>query len=84
MNLYFIDKNGRKNPIDINNPRADKFYTTVINDYCAQGNDKLTMLNHPNQIIKKYGYDSGVCVSRILSKSDKPVNIYDDGRIKIL
>lgn len=82
--MYFVDKNGNKTPIDVNNPRTDKFYTTVINDYCAQGNDKLTMLNHPEQIIEKCGIDSSVCVANILAKSKTPIDIKDDGRIKIV
>lgn len=32
-----IDKNGKETPIDINNPRTDKYYVTILNDYCAQG-----------------------------------------------
>jgi 5'-nucleotidase len=83
QSLYFINKHGYKEQIDINNPRTDKFYTTAINDYCAQGNDKLVMLNHPDRIIEKCGIDSGVCVARILEKSKTPVDIKDDGRIKI-
>lgn len=82
--LSFIDKKGNKNPIDINKPRTDKVYTTVINDYCAQGNDNLKMLNHPERIIEKCGIDSGVCVARILEKSKTPIDIKDDGRIKVL
>lgn len=83
LSLSFIDKNGKENSIDINNPRKDKFYTTVINDYCAQGNDKFTMLNRPQQIIEKTGIDSSVCVANVLKKTKKPVSIVDDGRIQI-
>lgn len=82
--MNFIDKKGNKKPIDIDNPREDRFYSTVINDYCAQGNDKLTMLNHPEKIIEKTGIDSAVCVERILEKTKSPVDIKDDGRIKIV
>lgn len=82
--MYYTDKNGNKKPINVENPRADKFYVTVINDYCAQGNDKLSMLNQPQNIIEKCGIDSGVCVANILEKSKFPVAIKDDGRIKIV
>ena len=84
LSLTFVDKNGKENPIDVNNPRYDKFYTTVINDYCAQGNDKFTMLDKPQQIIEKTGIDSAICVANVLKTTKAPVQIIDDGRIKII
>lgn len=83
LSMSFVDKNGTETPIDINNPRQDKFYTTAINDYCAQGNDKLTMLNKLQQIITKTGIDSAVCVANVIQKLKTPVHIADDGRITI-
>ena len=82
--MNFIDNSGNEFPININNPRKDKFYTTVINDYCAQGNDKLTMLNHPDQIIKKLGFDATECIERQLQKIAQPIDIKDDGRITVI
>ena len=82
--MSFIDKSGKESPIDVNNPRMNKFYTTVINDYCAQGNDNFTMLNRPQNIIEKYTFDSGRCVENILSKMTEGVDIKDDGRINII
>lgn len=84
LSMSFVDKNGSETPIDINNPRYDKFYTTAINDYCAQGNDKLTMLNHPDQILEKTGIDSAVCVANVLKKMNTPAEIKDDNRIMIV
>ena len=83
ISMSFVDKKGNQTPIDIDNPRYDKFYTTAINDYCAQGNDNLTMLNHPEQIIQKTGIDSAVCVANVLQNMKKPAIIADDGRISI-
>ena len=84
LSLTFVDKTGKQTPIDINNPRYDKFYTTVINDYCAQGNDKFKMLDKPEQIIQKTGIDSAVCVGNILKTMKEPAQIIDDGRITII
>lgn len=84
LSMTFVDKNGNQTPIDINNPRYDKFYTTAINDYCAQGNDKFKMLDKPQQIIQKTGIDSSVCVANILKNMKEPAQIVDDGRIKIV
>jgi len=84
LSMAFVGKKGNLTPIDIENPRYDKFYTTVINDYCAQGNDKFDMLNKPEQIIEKTGIDSTVCVANVLKNMKKPAEIIDDGRITII
>jgi len=82
--MTFIDKNGQQIPIDINNPRTDKYYTTILNDYCAQGNDGFKNLNQPERIMEKYPFDATKCVIEILKKSKDPVEMYDDGRIQII
>ena len=79
----FIDKAGVSHKIDVNNPREDKFYKTIINDYCAQGNDGFKMLDRPNQIIEKYPFDAIKCVESIMKKTKEPIDIKDDGRIII-
>ncbi len=84
ISMSYVDKNGKETPIDVNHPRTDKFYTTVINDYCAQGNDKFTMLNRPNNIIEKYNFDAADCVERFVQKSNKPIDIKDDGRFFVI
>ena len=84
ISLSYIDNKGNVVPIDLQNPREDKFYTAVINDYCAQGNDGFVSLNKPDQIIEKCSYDAVKCVADVLKKSKDPVEIYDDGRIQIV
>lgn len=84
LSMNFVDKNGIETPIDINNPRADKYYTTVLNDYCAQGNDGFTKLNQPDRVLEKYDFDATKCVQDILKQSKEPVEIYDDGRIQVI
>ena len=84
LSLTFVDKNGKASQIDVNNPRYDKFYTTVINDYCAQGNDKFKMLDKPQQIIEKTGIDSAISVANVFKTIKEPVQIVDDGRITII
>ncbi|MBR1460693.1 5'-nucleotidase C-terminal domain-containing protein, partial [bacterium] len=81
--ITFIDKQGTSHPIDINNPRLDKTYSTIINDYCALGNDNFTMLNQPQKIVEKYDFDASKCVENIISKAQNAIDIRDDGRIKI-
>ena len=84
LSMSFVDKNGNETPINVENPRYDKFYTTVINDYCAQGNDNFSMLNRPEQIIEKTGIDSAISVANVLKTMNESPQIKDDGRIKIV
>ena len=57
----FVDKNGKETPIDINNPRTDKFYKTALTDYYCQGHDQFTMLkNYDNAV--KYDFDITKCM----------------------
>ena len=84
LSLSYIDKKGQVTKIDIDNPRIDKYYSTVINDYCALGNDGFKNLNQPERIMEKYPFDATQCVINALSKIKDPVEIYDDGRIQII
>jgi 2',3'-cyclic-nucleotide 2'-phosphodiesterase (5'-nucleotidase family) len=84
ISMSYIDKQGNATPIDLQNPRPDKYYTTVINDYCVQGNDGFTSLNRPERIIEKCPYDATKCVMDVLKRTKEPVEIYDDGRIQIV
>ena len=83
LSMAYIDKNGTKTPIDINNPRQDKLYKTVINDFHAQGNDNYTMLNKFNEAEKICDYDITGCVINCVKKHNTPIKIADDGRIQI-
>lgn len=84
VSMSFVDKNGKETPIDVNNPRQDKFYTTVIYDYLGEGNDKFSMLNRPQQIVQKYDFDAAVCVQKVLEKSKQPIIIKDDNRLEFI
>lgn len=84
LSMSFVDRNGNTTPIDINNPRADKYYTTILNDYCAQAKDEFKVLNQPDRIVEKYPFDAIKCVTNVLAKTKEPVEIYDDGRIQVV
>ena len=84
LSMTYVDKNGKKTPIDINNPREYKFYKTVINDFHAQGNDHYTMLNKFNEAEKITDYDITGCVKNYLAKHPEPLNIINDGRITVV
>ena len=84
LSMTYVDKNGTKTPIDINNPREYKFYKTVINDFHAQGNDNYKMLNKFNEAEKICEYDITGCVINCVKKNNKPIKIADDNRIQIV
>ncbi len=82
--LYYKDKDGNETKIDINNPREDKIYRTVINDYYAMGKDNLSMLDKIDWAEKIFDFDFTKCVKDHFKKDQTPVEIKDDGRIKII
>lgn len=84
LSMHYIDKDGLVTKIDIDNPRTDKYYTTVLNDYCAQGNDGFKNLNQPERILEKYPFDATKCVISIMKNIKDPIELYDDGRIQII
>lgn len=83
-NLRFVDREGKEHPIDVNNPRTDKTYLVAINDFYAAGNDDLPMLNKQLQAVEKFDYDLNDCVEWFIRNHKEPVDIVDDGRLKII
>ena len=81
--LSFVDKEGKETPIDINNPRTDKYYSTVLTDFYCQGHDGFEMLKKYDQA-KKYDFDMCKCVEDYLAKHPEGVDIVDDRRIRII
>ena len=79
----FIDKTGKKIPIDINNPKTDKFYKTALTDYYCQGHDGFSMFNNYENA-EKYDFDITKCIEDYFKRHSEPVEIKDDGRIKIV
>ena len=82
--VCFVDKSGKETPIDINNPRTDKFYKTALTDYYAEGHDGFTMLKKADNDVKIYDFDICRCIEDYMHKHPQPVDIKDDGRIQIV
>lgn len=82
--LYFKDNEGKETKIDIDNPKEDKIYRTVVNDYYAMGKDNLSMLNKIDWAEKIYDFDFTQCVKDHFKNDQTPVTIKDDGRIKFI
>lgn len=83
--LAFIDKNGKEIPIDIEEPREDRFYTIASDDYCITSSDAGLDLKHRyKDSLARFDCDKDKIVERYLKKQTEPVIIKSDGRIKIV
>lgn len=83
--LTFIDRNGVEHPIDIENPRKDKFYTAMADDYCfINDNSGLDLKHRFEEAIVVYDFDKNKIVEDYLRKHPEPVEIKSDGRIKVV
>lgn len=83
--ISFIDKNGNEHPIDIENPREDKFYKVMSDDFCYINNYAGLDLKHRyDEAIAIYDFDKNKIVENYLRKHPEPVVIKSDGRIKIV
>lgn len=82
--LIYVDKTGKETQIDVNNPRTDKTYRTALSDYHAEGKDGFTMLNKLKEAEKIYDFGVEGCVEEHFKRNHAPVDIKDDGRIKIV
>lgn len=80
----FIDKKGTETPINIDNPIADKTYRVGLTDYYSQGHDGFTMLKKYDQAEKIFDFDICKCIENHFERHPEPVEIKDDGRIKIV
>lgn len=83
LNATFIDKQGNKHPIDVNNPDKNKVYTVATDDFFASGGDKL-IPNKIDEVDEKFDFDKDKLTCQYIKKQGKPVTIKDDGRIKII
>jgi 2',3'-cyclic-nucleotide 2'-phosphodiesterase (5'-nucleotidase family) len=79
----FVDKEGKETPIDIKNPRTDKFYKTALTDFYCQGHDGFTMLKKYDEATK-YDFDMCKCIENHFARHPEPAEIKDDGRFKVV
>lgn len=79
----FVNNEGKIIPIDINNPRKDKFYKTALTDFYAQGHDGFLMLKKYDEATK-YDFDIVKCIKDYFVKHKEQTDIRDDGRITIV
>ena len=83
--MSFIDRDGNEHPIDIENPREDKFYTVMADDYCfLNDNAGLGLKHRYDEAIVVYDFDKNKIVENYLRKNPEPVEIKSDGRITVV
>ncbi len=83
LNATFIDKQGGKHEIDVNNPDPNKTYTVATDDFFASGGDKL-IPNKIDEVDEKFEFDKDKLTCDNIKRHGKPVVIEDDGRIQIV
>ena len=91
LEMAFVDKNGNKTPIDINNPKEDKFYTVAHDTFVAEPRDNMeypgmAITAHKNQEVKQYNFDKDKTAADYLRKmpNKDDLIITDDHRIEII
>ena len=85
LDMKYIDKNGQKIKIDVNNPSTTKKYTVAMDDFMAYGGDYYLPVNpNPSYVIKKFDKDKNVYTANYIKNLQQPFEIRDDGRIKIV
>lgn len=83
--MSFIDKNGDIHPIDIDNPREDKFYTVGVDDFGATvENNGMGLKHRYENAIKIYDCDKDTIAANYLRKQTEPIRIETDGRITVI
>lgn len=85
LDLKYTGKDGKDVAIDINNPRADKTYSIVMDDFIGSGGDGYSMLNKAkNPDTQMFGYDKDKLAIDYIKAQTEPIHIKKDGRIRIV
>ena len=82
--MSYVKRDGTEETIDVENPRKDRIYSVAINDYYSSGNDGMTMLNKIFEAEERYSWDLNYAIEKRIEDSKGPVDIVNDGRIKIV
>jgi 5'-nucleotidase len=79
--MKYIDKDGVEHSIDIDNPRADKTYKLVTDEFIMSHGADFPVLSKAEDCIKIYPYDKDVITCQYIKKLNKPIDIDQTGRI---
>ena len=79
--LTYIDKKGDEIPIDIENPREDKFYKLVTDEFMMSHGADFPVLAKAEDCLQIYPYDKDIMTCQYIKELDKPIVINQTGRI---
>ena len=80
--MNFVDKNGIEHKIDVNNPRKDKTYKVVTDEFLMSAGADFIVLAPEEEYIKKYPYDKDIMICDYIKRMNEPVIINHTGRVK--
>ncbi|MBR3604529.1 MAG: 5'-nucleotidase C-terminal domain-containing protein [Candidatus Gastranaerophilales bacterium] len=85
LELYFIDKKGNKNKIDINNPSEKITYTAIYDDFTMKADGEYPHLA-PKFGHETFNYDKDITAIKYISKMQNKdcLEIIDDKRLEIV
>lgn len=79
---YLLKDDGTKESMNVQNPRADKFYTVAYNSFLGGGTDGLEMLHAPEKMIKTFdANETDLLIDYFKTFDNKPLSIDKTGRI---
>lgn len=85
LDLTYIDKQGNKSKIDVNNPSTTRKLTVGCDDFFAYGGDNYLPVNsNPDYVIKKFDNDKNLYTANYIKNHKGPIEIKQDDRIKIV
>lgn len=79
--MKFIDKDGNETAIDINNPREDKTYKLVTDEFIMSHGADFPVLCKAEDCLEIYPYDKDVMTCQYIKALNEPVSINQTGRI---
>ena len=79
--MSFIDKNGNKQALDIENPREDKMYKVVADEFLMSAGADYDALAPEEEYIKKFPYDKDYLICEYLKEHKEPIIVNHSGRI---
>ena len=82
--MNFIDKDGKETPIDLNNPRENKFYRLTTDEFMMSADADYNKLAAEEDCLEIYPYDKDVMTCQYIKKLNIPVTINQTGRIRFV
>lgn len=83
--LQYVNKDGSKSKIDVNNPSETRKFTVACDDFFAYGGDNYLPVNsNPDYVVKKFDVDKNVYTANYIKNLPQPLEIKEDDRIKII